>query len=246
MSRRDTSLDAAPVAARGRPARSPFESARAKSWARAVVQMSGLSLRALDRHCQAAGSGQWSKYVAGRVSPTTEKLDIVEALVPGSSRCYLSPLWELLDPKALGLFGPRKIYEWLDEPVRSKFCLPLSDIPLFWRVPEHIGAELSSVMTLAFTYRQPFDVLAALLGSTHEAITTQNRERLAYTSVALWILSNRLYDDERMMEGLWAALPERHIRAFARNTLGLVGELGVDAHLQEATRSIREIQRNAL
>lgn len=209
MSRRDTSLDAAPVAARGRPARSPFESARAKSWARAVVQMSGLSLRALDRHCQAAGSGQWSKYVAGRVSPTTEKLDIVEALVPGSSRCYLSPLWELLDPKALGLFGPRKIYEWLDEPLRSKFR---SD----------------------------------MFRDTHEAITTQNRERLAYTSVALWILSNRLYDDERMMEGLWAALPERHIRAFARNTLGLVGELGVDAHLQEATRSIREIQRNAL
>lgn len=130
--------------------------------------------------------------------------------------------------------------------VEIQVLLPLSDIPLFWRVPEHIGAELSSVMTLAFTYRQPFDVLAALLGSTHEAITTQNRERLAYTSVALWILSNRLYDDERMMEGLWAALPERHIRAFARNTLGLVGELGVDAHLQEATRSIREIQRNAL
>lgn len=245
MSRSDSSADAEPAASRGRPARSPFESARAKSWARAVVQISGFSLRALDRHCGASGSGQWSKYVAGRVSPTTEKLASVEVLVPGSSRLYLSPLWELLDPKSLGRFGPRQLYDWLDEPLRSAFCLRLSDVPLFWRPPENIEAELRSVMTLAFTYRQPFDVLGALLGSAHEAVATQNRKRLAYTSVALWILSTRLYDDERMMQGLWATLPERHIRSFARHTLGLVGELDVDEHVQEATRNIREIQRTA-
>lgn len=243
MSRRDNSPEAAPPAARGRPVRSPLDTARAKSWARAVVQASGLSLRALDRHCQVPGSGQWSKYVAGRVSPTAEKLAIVDAVVPGSSRYYLSPLWDLLDPDSLGRFGPRQVYEWLDEPLRSTFCLPSSEDPLFWRVQPNIEAEFSLIMKLAFKYEQPFDVVAALLGCTHEAITSQNRERLAYASASLWYLCGRLDNDVRMLQGLWAVLPERRIHAFARRTLVLAGNLELKDAFASATRNIQEIQR---
>lgn len=246
MSKRDNSFDDAPAGARGRPGRSATEHARAKGWARAVVQLSGLSLRALDRHCQSPGSGQWSKYVAGHISPTSEKLALVDAVVPGSARYFLSPLWGLMEPASLGHFGPRDIYEWLDEPLRSTFCSPLGGNQLFWRNQRpNVKAEIESVMTLAFSYRQPFDVVAALIGCVHEAITSQSLERLTYASSALWTLSGRLYDDEKMLQGLWAALPERHIRAFARETVHLVEQLRQVELFNEATRSIQELRRTA-
>lgn len=210
--------------ARGRPPRPEGEIVRTKTWAEVVVWQSRLSLRKLDELCQIAGSGQWAKYCQGATSPTHGRLAQVERLFPGSRRVYDSPIWKFLDIETLGHHNPRELFAWLQRPHFDRYHRGQSANGLFWRAETHIDGDLRLVLDAVLTYQAPFDVIAALLALTHEAVVAQNESDFVACVVAWNRISRRFEQDIKMSEGLWATVPEQHVRDFGDALLDFVDE----------------------
>ena len=210
--------------ARGRPPRSEGEIVRTKTWAEVVVWQSRLSLRKLDELCQTSGSGQWAKYYQGATSPTHGRLAQVERLFPGSRRLYDSPIWKFLDIETLGHHNPRELFAWLQKPHFDRYHRSEPVNGLFWRVEANIDRELRLILDAVLTYQAPFDVIGALLALTHESVVAQSQSDFVACVVAWNDISRRFEWDMKMSEGLWATVPEQHVRAFGDALLDFVDE----------------------
>lgn len=227
MSQRKSSGRAAP---RGRPARSELEEERARSWATYTLMRSRLTLRQLDNACGTRGSGQWSRYLRGMSSPAPEKLSIVEAIVPGTARCYESPMWSFIDPWTMGTLNPRAIYEWLDEPLKSRFCMQVPSHSFFWRTARNLYAETTILLETAKRYERPFDVVAGLLGLTHEAVIHQNQQAF-HSMTDVWAdFFKSLGSDPKLDSGIWSALPQALIEDFSGALEVIVKASGRNGH----------------
>lgn len=173
-----------PVATRlkpGRPRRDSVDSARTKTWARAVVVASGLSLRALDDRFGAPDSGTWSRYAAGLVSPVPDRVTEVEEAFPGTARYFSTLFWQAIRPRMLGYVDPRLLFEWIEEPLRSKFMLPPEERDeLFWRKATKPVDVLVELLKMVRAHEEPFDVAQAIVAMTHEAVIRQDRDHFVY------------------------------------------------------------------
>lgn len=148
-------------------------------------------------------------------SPTPEKLAIVEAIVPGTARCYESPMWSFIDPWTMGTLNPRAIFEWLDEPLKSRFCLPVQSHSFFWRKARNLNAEATLLLETAGRYERPFDVVAGLLGLTHETVMNQNKQEF-HSMTDIWAdFFKSLGSDTKLDSGIWSALPHSLIEEFS-------------------------------
>lgn len=165
----------------GRRRRDRIDCAQTRTWARAVVHASGLSLRALDEKFGVASSGTWSRYAAGLVSPTNERVGLVEEAYPGTSRYFLTKFWDGIRPDMLGRINPQLLFDWLEEPMRAKYVLSQEDSDaLFWRKESNRQEELIELIDMASEQSSSFDVAQAIVAITHEAVFSQSRSQFIF------------------------------------------------------------------
>jgi len=206
----------------GRPARSVVDRHRARTWAAAVIETSGLKPRALDELCETPRSGQWFKYEKGLSSPGPERVRQFESLYPGTAWYFDSPLWRFIAPEDFGALNPRALFEALPKSLQSRFVLPASQSKLFWRRRTQLPNDLRWLLEGARIRKRPFDVIAGLVALTHETVLAQDRDGLAECIDALGTFCDFMTYELDASEGLAAALPESLLIDFGRHVFDLM------------------------
>ncbi len=199
---------------RGRKPRTEVDAVRTRFWAEIVMTQTRLGVRELDARCGAASSGQWSKYAAGTSSPSPSRLAQIESLFPGTTRYYTSPFWDLIAPETLGVESPRPLFQWLNEPLRSRFTHDRLRGDLFWRKPSQLDDDLLWLMNSDFTPEQPFDVFVALLALVHESVSLQAVARFTRCERAWREFFRNVRYDLRMSRTVGEAWPEELLLDF--------------------------------
>lgn len=216
------------------------DEARTIAWFYVVARASKLHLRELDRQFGTGTSGAWSKYRYGRLSPSSERINAVERVYPGTQRYFEAPLWRLIRPELLGGISPRRAFEWLLPPLRDRFMVRgAAEEDVFWRKPSDLGRDLSHLLAEAEKPGKSLDVATALAALFHEAVLMQDKMQFA-TCFNAWVL----YSEARQEHEVMMYVPDRCFDTFLNYILDhAFGDvLGLHSLPPESTKFIARLR----
>lgn len=229
-----------PKTRRGRPARDAIDAARTIAWFYAVAEVSQLHLRGLDRQFGSGTTGAWTKYRYGQLSPSPERLAVVEEAYPGTRRYFESPLWRLIRPGTLGQIAPRGAFEWLPLPMRARFVLPNShEETVFWRRQGALEQDIDFLLAEAEKPGQSIDAGTASLALLHEAVLMQDKVRFRACFIA-WLR----YLERRREHLIMLHVPGRIFDAHWKYVLDYVAESASLLSAQDM-KILSRLQRDA-